>query len=326
MIQLINGSIFSSKCDLVIIPCNNLGGVTRSTKKELIVNDLPYLRKPISIGNVQFIQNTSSLSNALTVGYAASVDVQSDSSSESILRAIMKKIIKYCHEQSLQKVNIPLLGTGSGGLPPHVSYAVMKEEFESDTSVLLCIYVLSEDVYNELINESATASRKEIKNPRVFISYTGADQANRDWVKDFACRLRECGVNARLDIFHLKPGQDLPQWMTNELIMADKVLLICDKYYAEKADTRNGGVGWEAMIIQGDMLSRQEQSKYLAILRDADIDRSLPIYVKSKYALNWAKDTITDDEFNELLLYLFDCDVEPPIGEIPQFIRQKIAK
>ena len=185
---------------------------------------------------------------------------------------------------------------------------------------------MSEDVYNELINESATASRKEIKNPRVFISYTGADQANRDWVKDFACRLRECGVNARLDIFHLKPGQDLPQWMTNELIMADKVLLICDKYYAEKADTRNGGVGWETMIIQGDMLSRQEQSKYLAILRDADIDRSLPIYVKSKYALNWAKDTITDDEFNELLLYLFDCDVEPPIGEIPQFIRQKIAK
>lgn len=69
----------------------------------------------------------------------------------------------------------------------------------------------------------------------------------------------------------------MPQWMTNELIMADKVLLICDKYYAEKADNRKGGVGWETMIIQGDMLSKQEQNKYIAILRDKDIDQSLPI-------------------------------------------------
>lgn len=37
------------------------------------------------------------------------------------------------------------------------------------------------------------------------------------------------------------------------------------------------------MIIQGDMLSKQEQNKYIAILRDKDIDQSLPIYVKSKY-------------------------------------------
>lgn len=126
-------------------------------------------------------------------------------------------------------------------------------------------------------------------------------------------------------MFHLKPGQDLPQWMTNELIMADKVLLICDKYYAQKADNRNGGVGWETMIIQGDMLSKQQQNKYLAILRDPNIDQSLPIYVKSKYALNWAKETVTEEDYKEPLFNLIDCDIEPPIGEIPEFIKQKFA-
>ena len=140
-----------------------------------------------------------------------------------------------------------------------------------------------------------------------------------------ACRLRSCGVNARLDMFHLKPGQDLPQWMTNELIMADKVLLICDKYYAQKADNRKGGVGWETMIIQGDMLSRQDQNKYIAILRDSDIDRSLPIYVKSRYALDWSGNRFTNKEFDELLLNLFDCDIEPPIGEIPDFVKEKLT-
>ena len=106
--------------------------------------------------------------------------------------------------------------------------------------------------------------------------------------------------------------------------MADKVLLICDKYYAEKADNKKGGVGWEPMIIQGDMLSKQEQNKYVAILRDKDIDQSLPIYVKSKYALNWSDERQIEKEFEELLLYLFDCDTEPPLGAIPSFIKEKL--
>lgn len=325
MIKLINGSIFGDKCDLLIVPANNLGGVTHSIHEAINGNGLPYLHKHIEIGDVQFIQVTNRFSNALTIGYAASVDVSTESSSELILESIAKKIKNYCYNQSLQKVNIPLLGTGSGKLSAHSSYAVLKKEFENDTWIMLCLYIPSEDTYHELVKESTSSTNSGIKNPRVFISYTGTDNNNREWVKELACKLRSNGVNARIDMFHLKPGQDLPQWMTNELMMADKVLLICDKYYAQKADDRNGGVGWETMIIQGDMLSKQQQNKYLAILRDSDIDQSLPIYVKSKYALNWAKDDITDEDFNELLLHLFDCDIEPPIGEIPAFIRKKFA-
>lgn len=326
MIQLFQGNIFSSKCDLIIIPCNNMGGVTSSIKKELAMNDLPYLNRPLETGEVVFIPNTGKFANASMVGYAASVDAYAKISNENSLRNIMQSIKQCCYEQSFQKINIPLLGTGAGGLSAKVSYEVMKSEFLDDSSILLCVYAISPYMYNELISEKETEQNNCIKNPRVFISYTGADLQNRKWVKDFACRLRGCGVNARLDIFHLKPGQDLPQWMTNELIMADKVLLICDRYYVEKADNRKGGVGWETMIIQGDMLSRPEQSKYIAILREPDIDQSLPIYVKSRYALNWSTGEIEDKDFNELLLYLFDCDTEPPIGEIPNFVKEKLAQ
>lgn len=325
MIQLFQGSIFNSKCDLIIIPCNNQGGMTHSIQRELKTNNLPYLNIPMKSGKVTFIQNISKFANASMIGYAASVDANTRASNENILRNILRSIKKCCHEQSFQKVNIPLLGTGAGRLSAKVSYEVMKSEFLNDSRISLCVYTTSSRMYNELISEKKTEQNKNIENPRVFISYTGEDLQNSKWVKDFACRLRGCGVNARLDIFHLKPGQDLPQWMTNELIMADKVLLICDKYYAEKADNRKGGVGWETMIIQGDMLSNQEQSKYIAILKDSDIDQSLPLYVKSKYALNWSTGEITDKDFNELLLYLFDCDIEPPIGEIPDFVKEKLT-
>lgn len=326
MIQLKKGSIFDSKCDLIIIPCNDLGGTSVSIHKELTAYNFPNLIKPLSTGNVQFIDSIRSFSNASVIGYAASVNTLAHASNKKTIQQIMQKIKYYCQEHSLHKINVPLLGTGAGGLSAKISYNIMREEFENISNILLCVYAYSEKMYFELTEDNKLTVNDKIKNPRVFISYTGIDAKNRNWVKSFACKLRESGVDARLDMFHLKPGQDLPQWMTNELIMADKVLLICDKFYAEKADNRKGGVGWETMIIQGDMLSRQEQNKYIAILRDKDIDHSLPVYVKSKYALNWSDESQMDKEFNELLLYLFDLDIEPPIGEIPQFIKEKFSK
>lgn len=326
MIQLIKGSIFDTKCDLLIIPCDNMGGVTSFVHKQLMVNDLPYYQKEMLAGDVQFFVNTSSFANASMIGYAASVDAAKIKSDEVIIAKIAQQIKAFCLDQALNKVNIPLLGTGAGGLSYSASFGILEQEFQSSSNILLCVYCISDDIYNQLSKKKVTITTNEIKNPRVFISYTGTDYNNRKWVKDFACRLRDNGVDARIDIFHLKPGQDLPQWMTNELIMADKVLLICDKYYAEKADNRKGGVGWETMIIQGDMLSKQEQNKYVAILRDKNMDRSLPLYVKSKYALNWVDDGIVDKEFEDLLLYLFDCDTEPPIGAIPLFVKEKLSK
>jgi hypothetical protein len=38
---------------------------------------------------------------------------------------------------------------------------------------------------------------------------------------------------------------ELPQWMCNELDLADKVVIVSDEAYAEKADGHLGGVGWE---------------------------------------------------------------------------------
>ena len=292
-----------------------------------MVNDLPYFAKEMPAGDVRFINNAESFANASMIGYAASVDYTKKMPGKTILRKIMHNVKQCCLEQSFHKVNIPLLGTGAGGLSPQDSYDVMRSEFKNETDIILCIYAFSAAAYNDIIiDDNDTNAPVELKNPRVFISYTGTDYENRTWVKNFACRLRENGVDARVDIFHLKPGQDLPQWMTNELMMADKVLLICDKYYADKADNRKGGVGWETMIIQGDMLSEQEQNKYIAILRNENIDQSLPIYVKSRFALDWSDDRIIDREFTNLLLYLFDCDIEPPIGSIPFFVKEKLAK
>lgn len=330
MIELIKGSVFDSKCDLLIIPCNSYGGMTTFVLNNLFAHKLPTNIGRIPAGEVYFSWEVGDIPFASAIGYAASVDVKTRSSSETIIRNIAKNIKQFCQKEQIKKINIPLLGTGAGGLDAIKSYGILKDEFFDVPQITLCVYVVNNINYSAL--ESAESKMKiapepcKIKNPRVFISYTGTDPDNRTWVKNLADRLRTNGIDAHLDMFHLKPGQDLPQWMTNEVIMADKVLLICDKYYAEKADNRKAGVGWETMIIQGDMLLNQNQNKYIAIIRDKNANQSLPIYVKSRYALNWSDDERVEKEFNDLLCCLFDCDIVGPLGEIPSFIKEKLLQ
>lgn len=325
MIKLIQGSIFDSKCDLLIIPCNQNGEVSVSVEESLLMHNLYPYGRVFTPGDIDW-----NYTNTGVVGYAASVDTHGEFDTANNVRVIANKIFAYCKENMLRKINVPLLGTGAGGLSEKESYEIMYETFAQVPTMELCVYVLSPSVYYSLQEQymerdiQKRQSINTIAHPRVFISYTGMDDKNAQWVKELADKLRRNGVDARLDKFHLKPGYDLPQWMTDEVIKAQKVLLICDKYYADKADMRRGGVGWETMIIQGDMLANQDQGKYIAIIREPNIDESLPVYVKSKYALDWSDDNKAENGFDELLYHLFDCDTEPPIGEIPDFIKKKL--
>ncbi len=331
MIKLIVGSILDSKCDLLILPCNSMGEISPVLQKELYTHNLPYITKEMCPGDINFITSANGFPSASAIGFAASVDYGCNESKVIYLKVIAQQIKYFCEQNSLIKVNMPLLGTGAGKISPVDSYKVFFEEFNDSAEILLCVYCLTATVAREIETSDSMHPTESltIKNPRVFISYAQMSTANKNWVKAFATRLRNHGVDARLDIFHLRPGQDLPQWMTNEIILADKVLLICDQYYAEKSDARKGGIGWESMIIQGDMLSHQVQEKYIAIIKEEGIDKSLPIYVRSKFAIDWspyADGNIPENAFNELLINLFDCNLEPPLGPIPDFILENQSR
>ena len=99
MIQLFWGSIFNSKCDLLIIPCNSRGGMTDTIYKELVTNELPYWNETIRAGEVAFVQNTGNFANASIIGFAASVDAEKKASSEVVLRNILHSIKQYCMDE-----------------------------------------------------------------------------------------------------------------------------------------------------------------------------------------------------------------------------------
>lgn len=327
MIQIIHGSIFDSKCDLLIVPCDSSGGVTRSVFENLHERGMPTHVGRIPYGSVHFREFHYEF--ASTLGYAASVDVKTITSQADAIKQIASEIVSYSIANQIRIVNLPLLGSGAGGMNPVDSFSALHSVLNSEERITFNVFCFTSEIYRNLAAMRNSAEITPlITRPRVFISYTANNKKNGAWVRDLATALRQNGVDARLDTFHLKPGFDLPQWMTNEVIMADKVLLICDRPYMEKADFRKGGVGWETMIIQGDMLAQGDNKhKYIAIIREDEADKALPIYMKSKYAFNWGKDSVIDsDHLKELVLCIFDCDTEPELGPIPTYVLDNIKK
>ena len=99
---------------------------------------------------------------------------------------------------------------------------------------------------------------QEDRIPKVFISYSWSSDAQ---VLGLAQRLIAHGVDVVLDKWDLKEGQDKYAFM--ERCVNDpeitKVLIVCDKQYADKANNRTGGVGDETVIISSQRQVRLQQ-------------------------------------------------------------------
>src|SRR4051794_29184670 len=112
--------------------------------------------------------------------------------------------------------------------------------------------------------------------PEVFVSYSWDDADHKQWVADFAGRLRQDGVNAKIDQWELVPGDKLPQFMETAIRANDFVLLVCTPNYKAKADGRKGGVGYEGDIMTGEVLGKGNHRKYVPILRRGTRDAAIP--------------------------------------------------
>lgn len=322
MLNIQHGSIFDEKCDLIILPCDSGGGVTPWVEREIIQNNLPFPSMSIPFGSTLF-QQTTSYNKAEHIGYAASVNAKTVSSNISAISKIIDNIIKYCHETDSSIINIPTLGAGAGNIDMADVISLYEKKL-STTSLNFNVFI--PDAQNARLfaqKHPSTNHALAYENPRVFISYSWKDEKIKDWTFDLATKLRQNGIDARLDRFHMKPGMDMPQWMTNEIIKANKVILVCDQHYAEKSDTRKAGVGWETMIIQGDMLIQGDMNSKYIVVACGGFDKNIPIYMKSKLGI--AKETI-DKDLNEILGILFDVDTTPEIGEIPSWVKKKREK
>lgn len=321
MLKIKRGSVFDEKCDLIVLPCSSGSSVTSWVRREIEQNNLPFPSAPIPFGKIRVLSTEAQYNKADYVGYAASVDAKTTSSKISAIEEIAHDLIYHCKANNCSIINLPLLGTGAGGLDSMEVLEIYQNILGSEIFTAN-VFVPDKNTHQLLSRERESEAEIEsvIEHPRVFISYSWKDESVKSWALELANQLCSNGVDARLDRFHLKPGMDLPQWMTNELIKANKVLLICDSHYAEKADMRKAGVGWETMIIQGDMMAQGDANTKYIVIAYGDFEKNTPIYMKSKLGISKLD---VDGDINLLLHHIFEIDSAPKIGAIPEWVRQK---
>ncbi|MCA0249184.1 MAG: toll/interleukin-1 receptor domain-containing protein [Proteobacteria bacterium] len=266
----------------------------------------------MKLGEVEILPFDGGENIAQFVAFAASV--KGMSSSASAIKSIAKKIGEFTKEEkSVRSVVVPLLGTGAGGLRDEDVVIALREGFVENAApgATLTIRVLHKEVFDRLRIVQPTKQNQPRMPLRVFISHTSTEASATDWVKNLALFLIEQGIQARLDRFHLRRGMDLPQWMCNELAMANKVIVICDEKYKEKADGRLGGVGWETMIIQGDLMKLSSDStKYQVVVRAHNLSGGLPQYLQTKYAYHIPPSGDEESFRSELVQELLDLPLD----------------
>jgi len=162
--------------------------------------------------------------------------------------------------------------------------------------------------------------------PKLFISYSWSTPDHEQWVLDLATELRDSGIDVILDKWDLKEGHDaiafMEQMVTDKTI--NKVVMVCDKIYADKADGRNGGVGTETQIISKEVYDNQAQEKFVAIVCEKDEKGKpfLPAYYKSRIYIDLSNPSAYSDNFERLLRWAFNKPLyrKPDIGKIPAFL------
>jgi len=164
--------------------------------------------------------------------------------------------------------------------------------------------------------------------PKVFVSYRWTSPEHEDWVLLFASSLRQHGVNVILDKWHLSEGQDTIAFM--ESMVGDpevqKVLMVCDRGYVDRANSREGGVGTEAQIISAKVYERTDQNKFAAIVLELDDDGRplLPHYMATRLYFDLSSEEAQAANFEKVVRWIFGkpFHAAPPIGEPPKFLDQ----
>ena len=172
---------------------------------------------------------------------------------------------------------------------------------------------------------------EELKQPKVFISYSWSNKFHQEMVKFWADRLIHDGVDVIIDIYDLNEGDDKYAFMESMVTDQDvtHVLVVCDTKYKEKADAREKGVGTESTIISTKVYSQVKQSKFIPILCEFSDNGEpvVPVFMDARIGINFSTPEAVNENWEQLmrLLYSKPLHVKPKKGSIPYYITSEVS-
>jgi hypothetical protein len=150
----------------------------------------------------------------------------------------------------------------------------------------------------------------------VFISYSWDDDDHREWVRRLAERLRADGVDVTIDRWMAVPGDQLPALMERAIRENQFIVIVCTPRYKDRSDKRQGGVSYEGDIMTGEMMTSQNNRKFIPVLRHGPWQQAAPSWLLGKYHINLAGNPYSERDYEDLVRTLLGIrETAPPIGK-----------
>ena len=140
------------------------------------------------------------------------------------------------------------------------------------------------------------------KNPKVFISHASEDKER--FVKRFALKLRNKGVDAWLDKWEIKPGDSLVDKIFEEGIgECSAFIIILSKNSVNKK--------WVKEELSSAVVRRIEKStKIIPVKIDDNIN--IPTSINHLYRVNITNLDNYDNDFEDIYNTIYDVNQKPP--------------
>jgi len=164
------------------------------------------------------------------------------------------------------------------------------------------------------------------KTPKIFISYSWSSPSHQEWVISLAERLVSDGIDVVFDKWNLKEGHDKYDFMESTVKSEeiDKVLIIIDKKYTDKANSRSAGVGTETQIISPKIYENVTQEKFIPLVREQDENGNayLPIFLKGRIYINFSSNEHFELNYESLLRNIYQRPTynKPKLGKAPGYL------
>ena len=171
----------------------------------------------------------------------------------------------------------------------------------------------------QVTDDSASITEEVLIPPTVVISYSHDSRGHKQWVAKLASTLLAKHVQVIFDQWDLEPGDDVPKFMERAVKAADRVLMICTDPYVRKANDGKGGVGYEAMIVTGELVRDLGTRKFIPIIRQVTGEPSVPDCVSTRLYVDCSNDEDFDEAIETLIKTLHQVQqrAKPPLGPVP---------
>ncbi len=159
--------------------------------------------------------------------------------------------------------------------------------------------------------------------PRVFISYTHDTPEHLDRVWNLSERLRNDGIDCRIDQHEESPAEGWPAWCSNQIEQSNFVLVLCSETYLlryKRREEPGKGLGgtWEGVVITHELYNAQGKNRKFIPIVFRDEDRAfIPIELQGPTNYNPS----TDDGY-DLLFRRVTAQPKRKASEVASIIRQ----